>query len=152
MLKSNDFRSIIDFAVKNEVEAYEFYENATLKVSNEYLKEVFEGLAKEELQHKKFLTEFLASDIEVIKLDEFNDYKVAETIDKPTLSVEMNFTDAIGLAIKNEEEAMQMYNNLSQVCLDEEQKNLFIGLMNMEKMHKSRLEDIYINVAYAEVW
>ena len=151
-MKSNDFRSIIDFAVKNEVEAYEFYVNATLKVSNEYLKEVFEDLAKEELQHKKFLTEFLASDIEVIKLDEFNDYKVAETIDKPTLSVEMNFTDAIGLAIKNEEEAMQMYKSLSQACLNEEQKSLFIGLMNMEKMHKSRLEDIYINVAYAEVW
>ena len=151
-MKNNDFRFIIDFAVKNEVEAYEFYTNAALKVNNDYLKEVFEDLAKEELHHKKFLKEFLDSNIEVIKLDEFNDYKIAETIDKPILSVEMSFTDAIGLAIKNEEEAMQMYKNLSQACLDEEQKSLFMGLMNMEKMHKSKLEDIYINVAYVEVW
>lgn len=151
-MKSNDIKDIIEFAVENEVEAYEFYRGATTKVKDQHLKETFQGLAKEELEHKKFLEEFLVSDVNEIKLDSINDYKIAETIDKPRLSVEMSFADAIGLAIKNEEEAMEMYKNLGDACVGEEYKKLFLGLMKMEQMHKAKLEEIYVNVAYAEVW
>ncbi len=148
----HEFKSIIEFAVNNEVEAYEFYRDAALKVQDQHLKETFEELAEEELKHKKFLKDFLDSGADEIKVSEVSDYKLAETIDKPKLTVEMKFADAIGLAIKNEEEAMNMYKNLSNICLDEEQQKLFLGLMKMEQMHKTRLEDIYVNVAYNEVW
>ncbi len=151
-MKNNDIKSIIKFAVENEVEAYEFYMGATNKVKDQHLKETFQELAKEELEHKKFLEEFLASDVERIEINGTIDYKIAETIDKPKLTVEMSFSDAIALAIKNEEEAMVMYKNLADICIDEEQKKIFLGLMKMEQMHKAKLEDIYINVAYAEVW
>ncbi|WP_313756882.1 ferritin family protein [Tissierella sp.] len=151
-MKTDDIKAIIKFAVENEVEAYEFYIGATNKVKDDYLKETFQELAEEELKHKKFLEEFLVSNIDEIKLHQTNDYKIAETIDKPKLTVEMKFADAIGLAIKNEEEAMEMYKNLADICIDEEQKKLFLGLMEMEKMHKAKLEEIYVNVAYAEVW
>lgn len=151
-MKNDEFRSIIDFAIENEVESYEFYRDATLKVKNNHLKEIFEDLAKEELEHKKFLKEFLESDVDEIRLDEFKDYKVSETIDKPKLSIEMDFAEAIALAIKNEEEAMFMYSNLAEACLDKNQENLFLGLMKMEQMHKVKLEKIYLEVAYAEVW
>lgn len=151
-MKNEEFRSIIDFAVENEVESYEFYRDAALKIKDEHLKGVFEDLAKEELEHKRFLTEFLASDVEEIRLDEFKDYKVSETIDKPKLSIEMGFAEAIALAIKNEEEAMFMYSNLAEACLDKNEMDLFLGLMKMEQMHKVKLEQIYLEVAYAEVW
>lgn len=151
-MKNNELISIIDFAIENEVDSYEFYRDATIKVEDQFLKETFEGLAQEELTHKKFLKDFLLSDVEDIRLDEFSDYKISETIDKPKLSIEMNFADALGLAIKNEEEAMYMYKSLSDACLDEGHKKLFLGLMKMEQMHKSKLEEIYVNVAYGEVW
>ncbi|WP_333638382.1 ferritin family protein [Tissierella praeacuta] len=151
-MKTDDIKAIIKFAVENEIEAYEFYIGATNKVKDNYLKETFQELAEEELKHKKFLEEFLVSDINEIRLHQTNDYKIAETIDKPKLTVEMRFADAIGLAIKNEEEAMDMYKNLADICIDEEQRKLFLGLMEMEKMHKAKLEEIYVNVAYAEVW
>ena len=151
-MDNKDFKEIIDFAVENEVEAYEFYRDAAVKLNDEHLKEVFGDLAKEELEHKRFLEEFASSGIETIKLDDVSDYKIAETLDTPKLSVEMNFVDAISLAIKKEQEAMDMYRNLADACLDKEQKDLFVGLEKMEKMHKARLEDIYIDTAYAEVW
>lgn len=151
-MKTNEIKSIIKFAIDNEVEAYEFYKNAALKVRDEHLKKTFEELAEEELKHEEFLKDFLISGAEEMKVSQVIDYKLAETIDKPRLTIEMEFSDAIGLAIKKEEEAMNMYKNLSEVCEDEEQKRLFLGLMNMEKLHKTRLEDIYINVAYNEVW
>lgn len=151
-MKNDEFRSVIDFAIENEVEAYEFYRDAALKVKDQQLKETFEDLAKEEKEHKVFLEEFLVSSVDHIKLDEFKDYKVSETIDRPKLSVDMGFAEAIGLAIKNEEDAMNMYRDLSSACLDEDEKELFLGLMKMEQMHKVKLEKIYLEVAYAEVW
>lgn len=151
-MKNEDLRSIIDFAVENEIESYEFYKNAEEKVKDDFLKQTFKDLATDELEHKKFLENFLVSDIEEIKLKEFSDYKISETIDKPELTVEMKFEDAIALAIKNEEEAMYMYKSLSEACVDEEHGKLFLGLMEMEQMHKSKLEEIYLNVAYGEVW
>ena len=151
-MEDKDLRSIIDFAVENELEAYEFYKDAAEKVEDDFLKETFQELAADELEHKKFLEDFLVSEVEEIKLSEFSDYKISETIDKPELTVEMGFEDAMALAIKNEEEAMYMYESLAEACLDEQHKKLFLGLMEMEQMHKAKLEEIYLNVAYAEIW
>lgn len=149
---NNDLISIIEFAIDNEVEAYEFYRDAALKVKDDFLKETFKDLAKEELEHKKFLQEFLKSDVETMEIDEVSDYKISETIDKPVLSVDMNFSEALALAIKNEEEAMLMYKSLAESTLNDKHKDIFVGLTDMEQMHKTRLEEIYLNAAYGEVW
>lgn len=151
-MNKEEFRSIIAFAIDNEVESYEFYKDAALKLKDEQLKATFENLAKEELDHKRFLEEFLESGSKEINLDVDQDYKIAETLDSPELSTDMSFPDAIALAIKKEEEAMIMYNNLAQACLDQEEKNLFLGLEEMERTHKVKLEEIYLEVGYSEVW
>ena len=54
--------------------------------------------------------------------------------------------------VKNEEEAMIMYSNLAEACLDDEEKDLFLGLEEMERMHKVRLEKLFLETGYAEVW
>lgn len=151
-MNTKNLIAIIQFAIENEDEAYEFYKDAASLVKDPTLKETFADLADEELEHKKFLNDFLAGDRKEFKLDEFNDYKVAETIEKPKLSVKMNFSDAISLAVKKEEEAMEMYESLAKASLDEDIKELFLNLMKMEQMHKAKLEDIYVNVAFGEVW
>lgn len=151
-MKIDEFKSIIHFAIDNEVESYEFYRDAALLVKGPILKETFEDLAHEELTHKEFLKEFLNSGLKEITLDEFSDYKIADTIDKPKLSVDMDFKDAISLAVIREQEAMDMYKELADMVLEEEEKQLFFDLMTMEQMHKAKLEDIYLNVAFGEVW
>ena len=152
-MKNNELKEIIEFAVNNEVDSYQFYKDAAGKIADENLRKTFEELADEELKHQKFLEDFLASGVNEIEIDEFNDYKVSESVDTaPQLSIEMNFADAIGLAMKKEEEAMNMYKSLAEVCLDKEKKDLFDGLAKMEQMHKARLEEIYTNASYAEVW
>jgi rubrerythrin len=47
---------------------------------------------------------------------------------------------------------MQMYTQLANLSNDTEQKLLFSQLANMESGHKARLEDIYTNMAFPEVW
>jgi rubrerythrin len=55
-------------------------------------------------------------------------------------------------SIKKELEAMQMYTQLANLSSDVEQKLLFSQLANMESGHKARLEDLYTNMAFPEVW
>ena len=56
------------------------------------------------------------------------------------------------MAMKNEQEAMDMYNAMAASSQSAEQKQMFDALADMEKGHKANLEGIYNNAAYAEVW
>jgi rubrerythrin len=56
------------------------------------------------------------------------------------------------IAIKKELEAMQMYTQLAKASADTAQKNIFLELASMERGHKSKLEDLYTNMAFPEVW
>jgi rubrerythrin len=44
---------------------------------------------------------------------ESRDYKVAETVDEPELSMDMKPADAFALAMKKEEEAMKQYTEMA---------------------------------------
>jgi len=41
---------------------------------------------------------------------------------------------------------------LANTSTDEGQKTIFTKLASMEREHKSRLEDIYTNMAFLEAW
>ncbi len=151
-MKLEEFKKIIELAVSNEIEAYEFYKSAAEKVKNDNLKSTFKELAEEELKHKLTLKAFLDGSGKPLAFDETHDYKVSETVDKPKMSTDMKFADAIALAMKNEEEAMNMYNEFAKSSADEEQKEMFLNLAKMEQGHKVKLEELYTNAAYAEVW
>ena len=150
-MKVEEYKKIISLAVQNEVEAYEFYKGVSEKVKDNSLKAIFKELADEEKRHKNSLEGFL-SDLRPMRFDEKKDYKISETVEKPRLSLDMKPADAIGLAMKNEEEAMKMYMELANCSSDQEQKEVFQSLSRMERGHKARLEDMYTNMAFPEVW
>ena len=85
-------------------------------------------------------------------VDEAHDYKIADTLASPPLSINLKPIDGITIAIRKELDAMQMYTQLAQVAGDSEEKKTFLQLAKMEKGHKARLEDIYTNMAFPEVW
>jgi rubrerythrin len=150
-MKTDEYKKIIKFAVANEIEAYEFYKGVSDKVKDAGLKRTFADLAEEEAKHRKFL-EGLTSGKAQMHFDESKDYKVAESIEKPKLSLSMKPADAIALAVKNEEEAMDMYKKMAECSTDAEQKKMFQSLANMEQGHKVKLEDTFTNMAFPEVW
>jgi rubrerythrin len=80
------------------------------------------------------------------------DYKVVNALPSPTLTPDLKPIDGIVVSIKKELEAMQMYTQLANLSTDTEQKFLFNQLANMESGHKARLEDLYTNMAFPEVW
>jgi rubrerythrin len=152
MANTDNYINILSMAIENEVEAYEFYLGVSQKVEDANLKSIFKELAEQELGHKDLLSSYLNNNARPLSFIQIPDYKVSETVAKPKLSMQMKPADAIALAMKNEEEAMNMYKDLADSSSDKEQKNLFMNLSNKEKSHKAQLEDLYTNMAFPEVW
>jgi rubrerythrin len=151
-MKAEDAKKIIATAIDREVEAYTFYRSVADKVKDKALKSLFDELAGEEKKHREFLQGFLAKDVGKIKFAAGHDYKVGDEIPSPKLSVDMKPLEGIVIAIKKELEAMQMYTQFANAAADVETQLLFTQLANMERSHKARLEDIYTNMAFPEVW
>jgi len=151
-MKTEDAKKIISTAIDREVEAYTFYRTIADKVKDPALKKLFAELAGEEKQHREFLQGMLSKDVAKMHFEAKKDYKVANAMPSPPLSADMKPLDGLVVSIKKELEAMQMYTQLANLSADVEQKLLFSQLANMESGHKARLEDLYTNMAFPEVW
>ncbi len=151
-MKAEDARKIISLAIDREVESYSFYKSVSEKVEDPALKSTFKELAGEEKKHREFLQSFLTRDPKTMKFDAKADYKVVDALKTPKLSTDLKPLEGLVIAIKKELEAMQMYTQLANASKDTETQLLFGQLANMEKTHKARLEDIYTNMAFVEVW
>lgn len=147
-----EYKKIISDAIINEEESYSFYTDVANKTKDKNVSSIFEGLAKDELSHKTLLEGYLSDSAKSFKFDTTADYKVAESVERPKLSIGMKPADAIALAMKKEEDAMNMYTEFANLSTDKEQKDVFLNLAKMEQGHKTKLEDIYVSMAYTEVW
>jgi len=63
---SEDFRSLIQFAICEEQKAQQMYKDLAAKVGDAYAKAILEGLHEQEVKHEEKLKSLLAS-IEPIK-------------------------------------------------------------------------------------
>ncbi len=148
-------RNVLEVSVLKEQEAHDFYAAAARKVSNDSLRELFERLAGDEIGHREFLEKLLLEGKPPMTIKpQPVDYKLAEELieGKPELSLDMPLAEAVALAIKREEEAMTTYGELAEEAETVDLRELFTNLRNMEQAHKTALEAVYLNLAYAEVW
>ena len=144
---------LLSTAIAREVEANAFYRQVAERSANPNVRSVFAELAAEELGHKNLL-EGVRRDPNLIR--RFSapaaDYKVAEATALPALSVDMKPADAIALAMKKEQQAVEFYLDLAARASDSELVKSLNALANMEKGHKTRLEDVFVQIGYPEVF
>jgi rubrerythrin len=147
-----DARKIISDAIESEKEAYAFYNSVSNRAKDPALKKLFAELAGEETKHRVFLEGVLTKDVADLHFAATKDYKVGDELPTPKLTEDLKPLEGLVIAIKKELEAMQMYTQLATLSTDPEQELLFSQLATMERGHKARLEDIYTNMAFPEVW
>jgi rubrerythrin len=152
MMTYDDYKKIISRAIDGEIEAYTFYRAVSDKVKDKNLKDLFSELAGDEEKHKLTLEWFLKQAPEKLHFSTSQDYKVVDALPTPPLTADLKPLDGLVIAIKRELEAMQMYTQLANTSTDKGQMTIFTELASMERGHKSRLEDIYTNMAFPEVW
>ena len=151
-MNQDEFKKIISNAISQELEAFTFYGTVSEKVKDANLKRLFKDLADDEAKHKRTLEGYLAKGFDKIHFSASADYKVADTLPTPPLTPDLKPAEGLVIAIKKELEAMQMYTQLANASADEAEKNIFLELASMERGHKSRLEDLYTNMAFPEAW
>ncbi len=151
LMTTEDYKKILTVAIGNEIAAYDFYKGVCDKTKDANLKSIFREMAEEENKHRVLLEGFLSGE-KPLKFASVTDYKVAETVDKPKLSLSMKPADAISLAMKEEEEAMHLYQGLADSCTNSEERDMFLALATMERGHKVKLEELYTTMAFPEVW
>jgi len=148
----SEYKNIIKFAMENEVEAQKFYEEAAKKVENTQLKKMFADFAEEEKRHREILKKVYISNRIGDYFPEGRDYHVAGEVDLPVLSTDMKPADAIALAMKKEEAAMVQYTELAETCPEPDKKKVFLDLAAMEREHKLRMENAFVDIGFPEVW
>ena len=151
-MKLSEYKDIIKQAIANEVEARKFDDNAASTLKDPHLKKLFASLAEEEKKHRDILTKIYTGNTMDRYFSESRDYKVAETVDEPELSMAMKPADAFALAMKKEEAAMKQYTEMAEMCDDDARRQVFLDLAAMERDHKLKMESAFIDIGYPEVW
>ncbi len=134
---------ILDFAIRAEQEAVDFYSDLAARSKNNQIKKVFLEFAGEEMKHKSRLLGI--KDEKTLKLpgETVRDMKIADYLVDVTPKPDMNYADALILAMKKEKKAFRLYSFLSEETTDPVMKSLFLNLALEESRHKLRFEIEY---------
>ena len=151
-MKQSDFELVFQKAAAREAEAHRFYKSVAEKTANESVKEIFLDLAAQEKGHEELMWKFKGDSTMELKFQAHPDYRVAETVEDKELTADLKPADAIALAMKREQKSMEFYLDLAEACKDPELKKVFKSLSNMEAGHKHRLERLFVDIGYPEVW
>lgn len=151
-MELNEYSEVIQYAINLEIEAEIFYTKVAAKVTDSHLTEMFTAFAAEEEKHRIILTGLKENKEAGSFFASSSDYGVSATIERPEITEEMTLADAFAIAMKNEENAMMMYQKLANDCSDAKIKKVFEDLAIMEKGHKHKMETSYTEVAYPEAW
>ena len=147
------YKKVISDAIEGEIKAKEFYKKVSERIKEPHLKELFENFSKEEEKHEIILNRILNQEQMEVSFFNFDkDFKVSETIEMPEVNGDMDLKAAIGIAMKNEEIAMKKYTALAENCDEQQLKAVFLDLAAMEREHKFKIEQNFVDVAYPEAW
>ncbi|UCE73974.1 MAG: ferritin family protein [Methanomassiliicoccales archaeon] len=143
MEKFGSVNELLDFAIEKEQEANMFYIGLAKKMERESMRKVFQDFAAEEQKHKEKLTgvkegkQLMPAEQKVIDL-KIGDYLV----DVPA-GPDMDYQDALILAMKKEKASFRLYTDLAATTEDGNLQSLMHGLAQEEAKHKLRLEMEY---------
>ena len=142
---------IINNAIAQEELSHEFYNRMANLVSHAETKETFQYLAKEELEHKAFLQSCFTPQ-GCLLMGHPQNVHLAEHLQAPEITPEMSPKEALVIAMKREEGSHQFYQALAEMQPPGEIRDFLEKMAQVELSHKEKMEYLYDNVAFPEVW
>jgi len=146
-MQFTDLKEIIHFAIEKEKEAATFYETISEQEPFSGSKEMFKEFAREEHKHRNLLEKFEQGDIDEgigqYKFKWITDIKRSDYTIDIDYKKGMPYSDILLIAMKREEKALKLYNDLLKDAQEENTKQLFKILCQEEAKHKLALETLY---------
>ena len=151
-MDAETFDRIMLESIAAEIAARDFYKRAADRIADPATRDMFLSLSADEEKHREILETFRFNPTARVEFEKVTDYRVAEGEEIPDLSFDLSPADALQVAMKKEQEAMELYQRFADQCDDAEIKRLYGELAAMERGHKARIEDLFVNTAYPETW
>ena len=148
-----DFKNvndILDFAIKNEQQAADFYNNLANDSEVKEMRETFAAYAKEEEGHKSRLEKIKQTGEYDLTEEKVLDLKISDYLVISKSSGKMSYQESLILAMKREKAAYKLYMKLSDIAPNDNLKKLFKNLAIEEAKHKLKFEIEYDDVIYKE--
>jgi rubrerythrin len=143
----DNLEAIIAFAIEKEKEAAEFYEENSESEMMSGKRQMLKEFAAEERKHQKMLEAYLATgiakNIEGYRFEWISDIKRSDYADAMAYKPGMAYNELLMLAMKREEAALKLYNQLLSKADNDDAKKLFKMLCQEEAKHKLALETLY---------
>jgi rubrerythrin len=136
---------ILEFAIEKEEEAVAFYTEVAQQESFSGAKKTFEEFAAEERKHANLLRDFENNQEKLAgyKLKWVPDMKRSDYMVELDYEKGMHYADILRLAMKREEKALALYNELQRKTDKDEYIRLFKVLAQEEAKHKQFLETMF---------
>jgi len=152
-MADNTLEYLIDVAIKNEEEAYNFYMDLFSRQNDREVKETLKFLADEEKRHKEFLVSYRQGKYEKqsLKMSTTVDYKIAEHVAKPDLQKDVKTKDVYLVAAHRELNSYNFYKGLADIQPAGEVKDMLLRMANEEMKHKEKVEYLYSNTAFTQI-
>lgn len=150
MKEFNSIDDILDFAINNEQNAVDFYNELAGTSKNEEMKAVFTQFAKEEMGHKAWLTKVKTEGTFTIQTEKVLDLKMSDYLLDVQPKPDMSYEEALILAMKREKNAFKLYTHIADKAPTPELKKMFQSLAIEESKHKLRFEIEYDDMVMRE--
>ncbi len=134
---------ILDTAISQEEEAARFYTDLAEQATKPEMRQVFEGLANEELEHKEKLEAIKEGGLLTPASERLQDLNIAAYLEDVKIGPRMTYQAALTLAMKREEAELKLYTDLADAAKDETVRATLLALAQEEAGHKLRIEIAY---------
>ncbi len=140
---------VLDFAIAREIESRDFYMKLAERMENPAMQKVFENFATEELGHKLKLEGIKRGQILLVP-QQVQSLNIADYVVDVEPQPDMDYAEALVLAMRKEKAAYRLYLDLAAVGEDEELTDMFLSLAQEEAKHKLRFEIEYDDIVLKE--
>lgn len=164
MTKNEETLSALRRYIQNEQDGYEFYQQCAQRTSDQRGREMFQSLAKDELEHiRKLEAEHrsLANGGDWLSLRELGNrggnpapsiFPKGQRRVREMVKPDATDLDALQIAIEMEKESYRSYDSEQQRATNPEAREVFSQLANEEHAHLETLETTYEYLANTGSW
>jgi rubrerythrin len=141
-----DFTTTLDilrFAIEREDEAARAYSDLAFGAADPVLRGLLLELQSDEKNHKRLLQNIVDGKAEALEVGEVQDLQISDYLLEEPFGASSSIQDLLIFAAKKEEKAAELYGRMRDAAADPELRRLLVFLVQQEKGHKLKLEQIY---------
>ncbi len=152
MVTQLTLKEVLEQAIQKEIMSRFLYISLRQRVKNQSSRDAFQSLAEQEEKHQQILEDYEHGKIKdgALHTGMIVDYKIAEYLNQPDISPNMELKEVFLLAANREKASHDLYASLSAIHPNGQAKHLLDDLAAQELQHKRRVESLYTEVAFPQ--